>query len=184
MELYTNKLNDYIDIITIENFDLSQFEDIKKLKDIFQSLFDKQNKLFFSFRRIEDLTDAKKLQRLKKVISDLFSNYGQYVVLRKLDDARFDSVGQISINKYTYDFLICVWQYFYSCSFFAPNEEVSFDEFIAFVKRNNYSDIGNNKLIANHFTNFSCIKDLGGEALIITHRSDFDMPDLVNLIDR
>ncbi|RKE71976.1 hypothetical protein [Chryseobacterium sp. AG363] len=178
MEINNSILNKNINLLSIEDFDLDMSEDLIRLKKIYECLFSDSNTLFFAFRREENLTDKEELKKLKVKILENFENYGEYIVLKELDNARFDSVGRIKINEYTYNFIFDVWKYFYSCTFFIPTENFNFFDYITFQKKNKFHDIGNEKLLINHYANFSCIKGLGGDALIISYRNDFKLPDL------
>ncbi|GEN69819.1 hypothetical protein [Chryseobacterium rhizosphaerae] len=178
MEINNSVLNKDINLLSIEDFDLDIFEDLIRLKRIYKCLFSDSNTLFFAFRREENLTDKKELKKLKVRILESFKDYGEYIILKELDSSRFDSVGRININDHTYNFLFDVWKYFYSCTFFIPTEKFNFFDYITFQKKNRFHDIGNEKLLINHYANFSCIKGLGGDNLIISYRNDFKLPDL------
>ncbi|MCW1961286.1 hypothetical protein [Chryseobacterium viscerum] len=178
MEINNSILNKNINLLSIEDFDLDVSEDLIRLKKIYKCLFSDSNTLFFAFRREENLTDKEELKKLKVKILENFENYGEYIVLKELDNARFDSVGRIKINEYTYNFIFDVWKYFYSCTFFIPTENFNFSDYITFQKKNKFHDIGNEKLLIHHYANFSCIKGLGGNTLIISSRNDFKLPDL------
>ena len=104
MEFNYGNLNEGISLFFIDDFDIDNLEDRIRLKTIFKRIFPKDNTLFFSFRREENLTSDEELKRLRIKILDTFDSEGEYIVIRKLDDVRFDSVGRLVINDYTYNF--------------------------------------------------------------------------------
>ncbi|KMQ59937.1 hypothetical protein ACM46_16900 [Chryseobacterium angstadtii] len=181
MEFHNRILNKDIGLLFIDDFNLYNWDDLSKIKNIYKSLFFKGSTLFFSFRREEDLTDEKELKKLKTKILDIFNSEGEYIVLRKLDDKRFDSIARIVVNENTYNFLFDLWNYFYSCSIFIPNKDFTFSDYINFYKKNKFEDKGNEKLLSNYFTDFTCIKGLGGDNMIISHRSNYDLSKFISI---
>ncbi|RKS97845.1 hypothetical protein [Chryseobacterium defluvii] len=180
MKFNNRILHKDISLLLIEDFDINRWDDVSRLKKIYKSLFSKNDTIFFSFRREEDLTDENELKRLRIKILETFNDEGEYVVLRKLDDSRFDSVARITINENTYNFLFDIWNYFYSCTFFIPTKGFTFSDYITFQKKIKFQDKGNEKLLSNDYTNFSCIKGLGGDNLIISYQNNYQLPDLTN----
>lgn len=178
MKFYNSIQSKDIKILGIYDFDVNNWHNLSQLKNIYKSLFSLNEVIFFSFRREENLTDEKILKQLKVKILETFNSEGEYVILRQLDDARFDSVAKLIVKESTFDLLVDIWSYFYSCNFFIPKEEFTFSDFIQFQKLNSFQDIGNEKLLNSLYADFSCIKDLGGDSLIISYRNDYQLPDL------
>lgn len=179
MEFNYGNLNEEISIFFIDDFDISNLEDRVRLKTIFKRIFPKGNTLFFSFRREENLTSDEELKRLRIKILDIFNSEGEYLVIRKLDDVRFDSVGRLAIDDNTYNFLFDLWSYFYSCTFFVPKGNLTLSDYISFQKKNKLTDIGNEKLLNQDFAEVTCIKGLGGDNMIVSYRRDYDLQDLM-----
>lgn len=178
MEINNNVLNKEINILSIDDLDLNRWDDLIQLKKIYKYLFSKNDTLFFAFRRVENLTDEKEIKKLKVEILETFENYGEYIILKELDSTRFDSIARITVNEYTYNLLIDVLKYFYSCTFFIPSKQFAFSDYSTFQKNNNFHDKMNEKLLHNHYADFSLIKGLGGDSLIISYRNDFNLPNL------
>lgn len=181
-ELISRKINNDISLIIIEHFNIESWYDTNVLKNIFKSLFSNEETIFFSFRREEDLTDERRLKQLKGSIFETFKKAGDYVILKKLDESRFDSVARISINDDVYELLIDIWKYFYSCAFFKPLPGLSFSDFIDFQKSIKFIDKGGEKLISNNYSNFECIKGLGGDHLLISYKNNYSLPDFKKII--
>lgn len=178
MDFYNTKLNNKIHALHVDDFDVYKWGDINQLKNIFRHLFLNKDEIFFSFRREESLTDRKELQELRSRISEIFNENGEYVILRQIDQVRFDSVARLDLNDHSINFIFDFWKYFYSCSFFVPVDRFTFSDFISFYKSVKFEDKWNEKLLSNLFTNFTCIKDLGGTNLIITYRNGYHLLDL------
>lgn len=178
MEFYNGILNKEISLFNVDDFNIENWYDASLLKNIFKCLFSNNDLIFLSFRREENLTDEKELDRLRIKVIETFKKEGEYVVLNKLDETRFDSVARINVNDHTFEFIFDVWKYFYSCTFFIPIDQFTFSEFIFSEKQNKFHDIGNEKLLTKKFTNFTCIKDLGGNGLIISYQKNYQLPDL------
>ncbi|WP_284464739.1 hypothetical protein [Chryseobacterium sp.] len=178
--IFSNQtLNREISILLIDDFDISSSNDMIQLKKILKKIFPRDSTLFFSFRREESLTSDEELKKLRAKIFDTFNKEGEYVVLKRLDDARFDSVAKIVINDQTYNFLFDIWNYFYSCTFFIPNKNLTFSDYITFHTNNKFQDIANEKLLNQNFSNFTCIKGLGGDNMVLSYRSNYNLPDLI-----
>lgn len=178
MEFYSRILSKEVNILGIDNFDVHNWYDANQLKNVYRSLFFNNDMLYFSFRREENLTNVKELKILRRKMLETFKNEGEYVVLKQLDETRFDSVAKVVVKGSTFDFLFDLWNYFYSCTFFIPRDGFSFSDYIDFQKRINFEDKGGEKLIRSGYTDFECIKGLGGDSLIISYRKDYKLPDL------
>ncbi|MBB6369653.1 hypothetical protein [Chryseobacterium shigense] len=169
-------LNQKVSILFIDDFNISDWDDLSQVKNIYKSLFLKGDTLFFSFRREENLTDGEELKKLRAKILDTFNNEGEYIILRQLDDTRFDSIARIVINDNTYNFLFDIWKYFYSCTFFVPSKDLTLSDYGNFQKKNRFEDKANEKLLDHHFADVTCIKGLGGDNMIISYNSDYELP--------
>ncbi|KFF25287.1 hypothetical protein [Chryseobacterium vrystaatense] len=177
MEFNNRILSKEVSLLFIDNFDINNWDDLNQLKIIYKSLFPKGSTLFFSFRREENLTEEKELKKLKVRILDTFNNEGEYLILKKLDDVRFDSIARIVINENTYNLIFDLWNYFYSCTFFIPNKNLTFSDYIKFQQKIKFQDKGNEKLLNECFTDFTCIKGLGGDNMIISYRNNYNLPN-------
>ncbi|GAF04809.1 hypothetical protein [Saccharicrinis fermentans] len=178
MEFYNVELSKDIKSLCVEDFDINIWYDANRIKNILKCLFFNNDTIFFSFRREEDLTSDKELERLRISIIETFNKYGEYVFLKKLDEARFDSVARIDVSDFTFEFMFDIWKYFYSCTFFIPTEGFSFSDYISFQKKIKFQDKGGEKLLSKRYSDFGCIKGLGGDSLIVSYRKDFQLPDL------
>ncbi|PIF45759.1 hypothetical protein CLU96_2771 [Chryseobacterium sp. 52] len=148
MEFNNRVLNKEINLLFIDDFNISNWNDYNQIKNVYKSLFSKGDTIFFSFRREENLTEEKELKRLKNKILDTFNDEGEYIVLRQLDDTRFDSIARMIINDSTYNFLFDLWNYFYSCTFFIPNKDLAFSDYSNFQKKIKFEDKANEKLLS------------------------------------
>ena len=178
MEFYNRELSRDIALFSVEDFDINAWHDANRLKNILKCLFFNDDTIFFSFRREEDLTSDNDLKRLRVKVIETFDKLGEYVFLRKLDEARFDSVARITVSDFTFEFIFDIWEYFYSCAFFIPSKGFSFSDYISFQKRIKFQDKGGEKLLSKRYSDFECIKGLGGDSLVISYRKDYQLPDL------
>jgi len=124
------------------------------------------------------LTDDTELIQLREKVIKTFNAEGEFVVLNKLDTARFDSVARINVKESTFNFLFDIWNYFYSSTFFIPAREFTFSDYISFQQSIKFQDKWGEKLLQRKSTAFECIKGLGGDNLIISYQNDFLLPDL------
>lgn len=178
MKFYNGELNKDLALLSIEDFDINVWHDANCIKNILKCLFFNNDTIFFSFRREEDLTSDDELKRLRVNVVETFDKLGEYVFLKKLDEARFDSVASIIVNDFTFEFIFDILKYFYSCAFFIPAKGFSFSDFISFQKKIKFQDKGGEKLLSKGYSDFVCIKGLGGDSLIVSYQKGFQLPDL------
>lgn len=178
MEFCNGELSKNIALMSIENFDINAWHDANRIKNILKCLFNNDDTIFFLFRREEDLTSDDELRRLRIKVVETFEKLGEYVYLKKLDESRFDSVARLAGSNFDIEFIIDVWRYYYSCTFFIPTDGFSFSDYISFQKENKLHDKGGQKLLSKGYSNFECMKGLGGDSLIISYRKGFRLPDL------
>lgn len=183
MKFYNRELSREINLLSIGPFDINVWYDQNRLRNIFKCLFLNNDTIFFSFKREEDLTSDKELSQLRIKVFETFNKTGEYVFLKKLDEARFDSVARIIVSgDSTFDFLFDIWKYFYSCAFFVPVDGFTFSDYISFHKKIKLQDKGGKKLLDKEYANFECIKGLGGDSLLISYRKNYQLPDLMKAI--
>lgn len=140
---------------------------VKLLENLYHELFLNRN-VFLSFRRVEDLTDDSMLNDLKVYIYQMFKKHGKYQVVRPIDETRFDSIAEIYNYNFNIHFMIDLWMYFYSCLYFIPKKHFSFEDYESFQISSNFRDKFSVSLLSSDYTDFTCIKDTGGENLIIS----------------
>lgn len=162
-----------IQVLNIGVLDIyGSFEDRIYLKKILNNLFDVGNELFFFFRREENLTDEAELKLLRQnVIREIKTN-GELRYLFKLDYERFDAIARININSNFSNLIMDMWKYFYSCDFFRPINDLTFDEYEDYLRVNGVDDIDGVRMLQNKLADFICIKGLGADHLIIASNSE------------
>lgn len=182
-ELLTERITDSLTRLSVINLAFYEsLDDRLLLKEIFKSLFRQGDRLFFSFRREENLTDDDELLELRKRVPLTFAQQGDYIFLRRIDEERFDSIGHITYADHIPGFLLDVWRYFYAFDFFIPKEQVTWDDYIQYVKKKGLDDIDGKRLLNDGLTNFILIKGLGGDYLNISYVNDTKLPDIASLI--
>lgn len=76
-ELLSEKITDNLSRLSIINLDFYEsLDDRLLLKDLFKSLFKEGERLFFTFRREENLTDNDELMELRKKVPLTFEQQG------------------------------------------------------------------------------------------------------------
>lgn len=184
-ELLIEKITDNLTRLSVINLDFYEsLNDRLMLKEIFKSFFKEGDRLFFSFRREENLTDDDELLALRKKIPLMFEQQGDYIFLRRVDEEKFDTIGHINYTDHTPSFLLDVWKYFYAFTVFMPFEHVTWSDYVHYVKTKGINDIDGKKLLNDGLTNFILIKGLGGDYLNISYVSDIKLPDIASLIDK
>lgn len=173
---------DIVNLFVIDSFDFEVWQDQIKMRYIFDSLFtNEEDMVFFSFRRDEDLTDDEILTRIKPQIINTFNKLGAYEVIFELDEHRYDSVAWLRVKDFSFDLFLDLWNCFYSCRFFIPVTDFSFQNFISFQKKIKCLDVYSKKLLGNNYSNFDCIKGLGGDYFLISYLKDYQLPDIGKL---
>jgi hypothetical protein len=173
---HIKKVNE--NLIKASLLDLDFYESIDDrllLKEVFSSFFKRGDRLFFTFRREENLTEEEELFELRKKIPNRFADY---VLIRKIDDERFDSIGCLNYSHETPSFLLDVWRYFYAFVVFRPNDDITWDQFILYTKKEGIDDIDCRKLLSKKISNFALVKGLGGDYLNIVMNSKTALPFL------
>ncbi len=181
-EIYLREITDTINLVTIESVDLSNWDDSTIFKAIFEKLFPINTKLFFSFRREENLTNDDLLKKLRFSIPKFFDQNGEYHILYKLDNSRFDSVATLSMEENTLDLFLDLWSYFYSCNIFIPSKNFDFSNFIDFQHKINFIDQSCINLISNKHSLFEVVKGLGGEQILIYFNKEAKLPNFHSII--
>ena len=173
-------INGNLTILYIGKFDLYDcIEDRIHLKDIIRKLFPIDDEIFFFFNREEDLTKQSELDLLRVRIFEKFENDGKFEYLYKIDDRRFEAIGMIRVDLNTPNFILDCWKFFYSCSFFKPINDLTFEEYKDYIDVNGGEDINGLKHLWDKLTNFNCIKALGGDYLILSYESDLKLGERI-----
>ncbi len=156
--------------LIIEDFDLSSDgKDINQIISILKILIDGKQ-LYFNFRREEDFLDEKELLNYRHYIPEYFIKNGEYKVIYKIDQTHFDSIGLLPVIDSTFDFLIELWNYFWSMCFFVPKETLDWEGFL-YYSRKNTRDKNGLKLL-DSFTDAVFLKGHDGDNLIINYLND------------
>lgn len=172
-KIFIEKIGADISKVTIGYFDIYNNNDDRiVLKTILSKLFSNGDSIYFQFRREENLTSDSETEMLRYTILSKFKAEGHLIYLRKLDEKRFDSIAMIQWNMHIPNFIIQVWKYFYACSFFKPENDLTFEEYGDYLKINGFNDIDGLKKIKDSLCNFICIKGLGADYLVITGKSE------------
>lgn len=162
-----------INILNLSPLDLyHSIEDRAYFKKLISKFFKLGEEVFFFFRREENLTDDSELKFLKKKVLNELKDVGEFRYLFVLDEQRFDAIGRIIINLNFPNLLIDMWKYFYSCDFFIPINDLSFEEYEDYLQFNGVDDINGLGIIQNKLAEFIFIKGLGADNLIISYNSD------------
>lgn len=184
-ELLTERITGSLTRLSVINLDFYEsLDDRLLLKEIYKSLFRQGDRLFFSFRREENLTDDDELLELRKRVPLTFAQQGDYIFLRRVDAERFDSIGYITYTHHTPGFLLDLWKYFYAFTVFTPLEHVTWNDYVHHVKTKGIDDIDGKRLLSDGLTNFILIKGLGGDYLNISYVHGTKLPDIASLITK
>src|SRR5215217_3341572 len=89
--------NGNLSILNIGEFDLyNESDDRIYFKSIINKLFSVGDKVYFFFRREEDLTEDSELDVLRQLIFRRFETEGDFEYLFKIDQRRFDAIAMIT----------------------------------------------------------------------------------------
>jgi len=178
-------LNNEISSIIIDDFNIYEsWHDKVRFREVIDALFAqaKSPQIFFQFRREESLfLSNKAILEYRDEIPNHFGSHGRYKVVRKIDEVRFDSFGVLENNQRTIDYIPILWNYFYSCDFFVPTLDLTFDYLISHYN-DLMDDIDGLTLFKNDLIDLICIKGLGGDYLTINYRNTYEMPNLKNIV--
>ncbi|RWU04018.1 hypothetical protein [Pedobacter chitinilyticus] len=176
MELY-REYKDGLFFLTFDSFNLyHSVDDRIAFKQMLNRFLKETDEILCYFRREEDLTDDEELLQLKQSIFTRFTLKGnEFKYLYQIDERRFDAIGKFKLE---YDFanaIIEMWKYFYSFSFFAPINNLTFEEYEEYLEVNGFEDIDGKNHVYHQLANFICIKGLGGDYLTITSIQDVNI---------
>lgn len=175
MEVYKSSKGD-ISKLRIGGLNIyNEKADCEYLKNMIDKLFCTGDRIFFFFRREEDLTDEEEMIRLRKEVFKKIDGSGKLVYLRKVDQRRFDAIATLDYDADTSTFIIDLWKYFYACYFFKPVNTLTFDDYQDYLAINGVDDLYGRKMLMNKLCDFICIKGLGGEEIIISHQNTLEM---------
>jgi hypothetical protein len=179
-------IKNVIHSLTVDDFNIHEsWQDRIRFKEICIAIFKaaEPKQIFFQFRREETIfLSEKERSEYRDEIPKYFITHGQYAVVRKIDEERFDSFGSLPNNQKTVDYLPNLWNYFYACDFFIPTAHLTFPYLIENYK-DLMDDIDGLKLFQRGLINAICIKGLGGNNLIINYKNDFRMPNITEIVN-
>lgn len=141
-----NNINKTVSGIVITKFDVHYNENVREiLKKIIAVLTIGKN-YYFQFRSEDDFFIEKhELIKYRKYIPEYFDKQGKYKILYKKREGRFDAVGMLAVNNLTNDFILDLWKYYSSMSFFS-SDSLEWDNYIEIIP-NKIRDINGIKLL-------------------------------------
>ena len=185
MNIITKSLTDNIRMINIRNIDIDDIECVGKLKKIIKKLTN-GDKYFFEFNREDgDSFTDEELLKFRKDIPKYFNKYGDYKVKIKLDEERFGSIGNLIINKETYNHIIIFWRYFLGMLFFNPEDGLSWELYNGIYNKIKPEVYGIG-IIQNKYADSVFIKGHDGDNLIFVYGPNYDetlVIEVINIIE-
>ncbi|MEQ8199283.1 MAG: hypothetical protein ABRQ27_14990, partial [Clostridiaceae bacterium] len=166
----------------IKGIDIDDSDSAQKLKDIIKRLTIGKV-YYFHFQRENNffLTDAE-IQKFRNEIPQYLSSNGKYLIKYKIDDERFDSIGQLWVNEDTYAEILLLWRYFEGVTFFSPNEIFVWGNYEKIYDKIIPEEYGIG-IIQNKYADSVFIKGHDGDNLIFVYGPDYDEDLVTQIID-
>lgn len=158
-------------MIIIQGFEIEDPDCSGKLRNIVRKLTIGEV-YYFHFRREDSffLTDGE-VKKYRKEIPDYLKSNGEYVVKRKIDDERFDSIAYLKVTEDTYEKVFVLWKYFDGMTFFSPTNLLSWKEFGEIYDKIKPEEYGIG-IIQKGYADSLFIKGDDGDNLIFVYNTD------------
>lgn len=182
LQILRRKFKNKIKMVIIKGIDIDDSDSAQKLKDIIKRLTIGKV-YYFHFQRENNffLTDAE-IQKFRNEIPQYLSSNGKYLIKYKIDDERFDSIGQLWVNEDTYAEILLLWRYFEGVTFFSPNEIFVWGNYEKIYDKIIPEEYGIG-IIQNKYADSVFIKGHDGDNLIFVYGPDYDEDLVTQIID-
>ncbi|MGN8055126.1 hypothetical protein ACTJKN_02560 [Pedobacter sp. 22163] len=180
MDIINKTTEGGVGILTIGFFNIfDSMDDRIILKNAFENLFAVGDNVFFFFHREENLIASDELAILRKNILEKIEETGGFKYLNRIDDQRFEAIAYAKLDYNFPNLFIDLFKYYYSCDFFKPINDLTFDEYEDYIDVNGTEDIDGVKMIQNKLTDMICIKGLGADHMVVSYNLDLHMPEIL-----
>jgi hypothetical protein len=173
MQILKKKLKNGIKMIIFKGIMINDLISAEELINIIKKLT--TGEVYFYHFRSEDnfFLNDEELIKYRSKIPMYFKCNGNYQMNNKIDDERFDSIGQLEVNLNTFREIPELWKYFEGMTFFNPSKGLTWEEYRQIYNKLKPEEYGIG-IIQSGYTDSVFIKGHDQDNLIFVYSSDFN----------